>query len=271
MSPRFTIPQILVLLPFLSLAIAAPTSNAPSSLLTSANLKPTCAPGGNIDLSKWTLQLPIGSQGQPDSVAGSKLSGCSGYTQKEYFFTSPTDGSVVMRVPGGVSSGCVTTAKSQHCRTELREASPSSWDPSAVTNKLRATLQVVTADDSTHGTVIGQIHIDDSVSAKPVCELFYSSKGVISMGVEQTREGGDEIVTQVGTVAVGSKFLYVIAYEGGRLSVSINGGTARVLDTYQLNNPKSYFKAGNYNQGNSKSEVHFFAIDVQHEGGVKDQ
>lgn len=84
------------------------------------------------------------------------------------------------------------------------------------------------------------------------------------MGVEQTREEGDEIVTEVGSVAVGSKFSYVIAYEGGKLSVSINGGTAKVLNTYELKNPKSYFKAGNYNQGNSKSEVHFFAIDVQH-------
>ncbi|KAB8301278.1 hypothetical protein EYC80_003162 [Monilinia laxa] len=277
MSPKFSIPQLLVLLPFLGLAIAAPaqksttkevsatsTSAATSTNLAFGNLKPTCAPGGNIDLSKWTLQLPTGSQGHPDSVTGAKLAGCSGYTQKYYFFTSPTDGSVVMKVPGGVSTGCVTTANSKHCRTELREASPSSWSPSAGTNKLSATVQVIAADGSAHGTVIGQIHIDDSVSTKPVCELFYNSKGVISMGVEQTREGGNEIVTEVGSVAVGSKFSYVIAYEGGKLSVSINGGTTKVLDTYKLNNPKSYFKAGNYNQGNSKSEVHFFAIDVQH-------
>lgn len=169
-----------------------------------------------------------------------------------------------MKVPGGVSTGCVTTTNSKHCRTELREASPSFWEPSAGTNKLSATLRVITADDSSHGTVIGQVHIDDSVSSKPVCELFYNSKGVISMGVEQTREGGDEIVTQVGSVTPGSKFSYVIAYEGGKLSVSINGGAAKTLDTYKLNSPKSYFKAGNYNQGNSKSEVHFFAIDVQH-------
>ncbi|CAD6447024.1 bd7401bc-b46b-4606-a696-82649ee6940c [Sclerotinia trifoliorum] len=264
MSSKFTIPQLLVLLPFLSLAIAAPAQKStPSNGLMASNLKPTCAPGGNIDLSKWTLQLPIGTTGHPDSISGSKLAGCNGYTQKDYFYTN-TDGSVVMKVPGGVSTGCVTTANSKHCRTELREASPSSWDPSSSSNKLSATLQVITADDSTHGTVIGQIHIDDSVSSKPVCELFYNSKGVISMGVEQTRAGGNEIVTQVGSVAVGSKFSYEIAYEGGKLSVAINGGTAKVLDTYQLSSPKSYFKAGNYNQGDSKSEVHFFAIDAQH-------
>ncbi|KAK6609211.1 hypothetical protein H4I96_03142 [Botrytis cinerea] len=280
MSSKFTIPQLLVLLPFLGLAIAAPaqktttkatsttatatsTSAALGTGLPSGNLKPTCAPGGNIDLSKWTLQLPSGTKGHPDSVTGSKLAGCSGYTSKDYFYTN-TDGSIVMKVPGGVSTGCVTTANSKHCRTELREASPSSWSPSSASNKLSATLQVVTADDSAHGTVIGQIHIDDSVSSKPVCELFYNSKGVLSMGVEQTRAGGNEIVTEVGSVTIGSKFSYVIAYEGGKLSVAINGGAAKTLDTYQLDSPKSYFKAGNYNQGNSKSEVHFFAIDVQH-------
>ncbi|CCD53238.1 putative polysaccharide lyase family 7 protein [Botrytis cinerea BcDW1] len=280
MSSKFTIPQLLVLLPFLGLAIAAPaqktttkatsttatatsTSAALGTGLPSGNLKPTCAPGGNIDLSKWTLQLPSGTKGHPDSVTGSKLAGCSGYTSKDYFYTN-TDGSIVMKVPGGVSTGCVTTANSKHCRTELREASPSSWSPSSASNKLSATLQVVTADDSAHGTVIGQIHIDDSVSSKPVCELFYNSKGVLSMGVEQTRAGGNEIVTEVGSVTIGSKFSYVIAYEGGKLSVVINGGAAKTLDTYQLDSPKSYFKAGNYNQGNSKSEVHFFAIDVQH-------
>ncbi|ESZ98730.1 Polysaccharide Lyase family 7 protein [Sclerotinia borealis F-4128] len=275
MSPKITIPQLLVILPFLGLAVAAPaqkstttsatsTSDALSTGIASSKLQSTCAPGGNIDLSKWTLQLPIGTTGHPESISGSKLSGCDGYKQADYFFTSPTDGSVVMKVPGGVSTGCVTTPNSKHCRTELREASPSSWSPSAATNKLRATLQVVAADDSSHGTVVGQIHIDDSVSSKPVCELFYNSKGVLSMGVEQTREGGNEIVTQVGSVAVGSKFSYEIAYEGGKLSVAINGGSAKVLDTYQLDSPKSYFKAGNYNQGNSKSEVHFFAIDIQH-------
>ncbi|PQE18691.1 alginate lyase protein [Rutstroemia sp. NJR-2017a BBW] len=281
---KFSSAQLLVLLPLLGLANAAPSkpsstdissiaasathshTNKPS-VLAAGNLNPTCAPGGNFDLSKWTLQLPIGNTGHPTSITGAKLSSCTGYQdpEKEYFYTSSTDGSLVMKVPGSPSStGCVTTTNSLHCRTELREASPSSWDPSAATNRLSATLTVVTADDSSHGTVIGQIHIDDSVSTKPVCELFYNSKGVLSMGVEQTRSGGNEIVTEVGSVPVGQQFSYEIAYEGGELSVAINGGAAKKLSTYSLNNPKSYFKAGNYNQGNSKSEVHFYAIDVKH-------
>ena len=228
----------------------------------SAALNPKCAPGGNFDMAIWELQLPIGTKGNPDTISSSALQGCSGF-QDQYFLTESGDGAMVMKVPGSpASSGCVTTANSLHCRTELRELT--SWDPKAATNRLSVTLSVTTADNSKHGTVIGQIHMDPSVSVKPVCELYYSSKGVISMGVEQTRAGGNELYTTIGTVAVGTKFSYVIQYENNVLSVSLNGGAAKTLSTYSLNAPKSYFKAGNYNQGSSPSVVKFFSIAVTH-------
>lgn len=230
-------------------------------------LNPSCAPGGNFDMSKWNLQLPIGSAGSPTTISSSALQGCNGYQDPghQYFFTESGDGALVMKVPGSPSSsGCVTTPNSQHCRTELREISPSSWDPNAATNRLSATLKVTQADDSSHGTVIGQIHIDDSVSSKPVCELFYNSNGDISIGVEQTRSGGNEVVTYVDNVPVDTTFSYEIQYESNVLSVSINGGAAKTFSTYSLDAPESYFKVGNYNQGDSPSDVHFFAISTQH-------
>lgn len=148
-----------------------------------AALNPKCAPGGNFDLSVWDLQLPIGSKGSPTTISSSSLEGCSGYQNSLYFFTESGDGALVMKVPGSPSSsGCVTTPNSKHCRTELRETNPSSWDPNAATNRLTATLAVVEPDNSSHGTVIGQVHIEDSVSSKLVCELYYSSAGVIIMG-----------------------------------------------------------------------------------------
>jgi hypothetical protein len=228
-------------------------------------LDPSCAPGGNFDLSHWTLQLPIGSKGHPTTIPSSSLQGCSGYQNPKYFFTESGDGALVMKVPGSPSSsGCVTTPKSKHCRTELREANPSSWDPNAATNRLSVTLAVTQPDDSSHGTVIGQIHIDDTISSKPVCELYYSSSGVISMGVEQTRSGGNELYTKIATVPVGTTFSYVISYEKNVLSVGINEAAAKILSTYSLNAPASYFKVGNYDQGNVASTVKFYAITVSH-------
>jgi hypothetical protein len=255
MSPKSTLSTLLLL--------ALQSTIAPA-------LDPSCAPGGNFDLSYWSLQLPSGTPGNPTVVSSSSLKGCKGYQNDEYFFTESGDGALVMKVPGSPSSsGCVTTTNSKHCRTELREVDPGtgdaiSWSPSAPKNGLSATLLVPKPDDSEYGTVIGQIHIDDTVSSKPVCELYYNGAGDIHMGVEQTRSGGNEVVTKVGSVPVGKNFTYEIRYEEDTLSVSINGGAPQTLDTYQLDSPKSYFKAGNYNQGNSASDVHFFAITVDH-------
>jgi hypothetical protein len=234
-----------------------------ASAIPVASLSPTCAPGGNFDLSPWSLQLPIGSTGNPDIISASSLEGCSGYENYSYFFTESGDGALVMKVPGSpASSGCVTTPNSQHCRTELAENA--SWSPNGATNKLSVTLAVPTPDNSNYGTVIGQVHMASSVSTKPVCELYYSTSGDLTMGVEQTRSGGNEVMTNVGNVPVGTTFSYEIVYENNVLSVSINGGSARTLSTYSLDAPTSYFKAGNYNQGSDPSDVHFFSISISH-------
>ena len=230
-------------------------------------LNPGVPPGSNFNMTYWELQLPTGSTGNPTTISSSSLQG--GYENFSYFFTESGDGAMVMKVPGDpADSGCVTTTNSTHCRTELREVSPStgnavSWSPTAATNRLTATLAVEAADNGSHGTVIGQIHMDDSVSTKPVIELYYASNGTIQAGVEQTRSGGDEVYTTVGSVPLGQQFTYEIEYSGGVLKVAINGNFT-TLSTYSLDNPASYFKAGNYDQGSNASDVHFFALTIQH-------
>lgn len=248
-----------------------PTATIRAAPLVSRALNPNVAPGGNFDMSYWQLQLPIGSPGAPTTISSSALQGSNGYQDPghHYFFTESGDGALVMKVPGSPSSaGCVTTPNSLHCRTELREVNPSngnaaSWSPNAATNRLKATLIVTVPDDSGTGTVIGQIHIDDSISTKPVCELYYNNNGDISIGVEQTRSGGNQVLTSLGNVPVGTKFSYEIDYSSNVLKVAINGNF-KTLSTFQLDAPNSYFKAGNYNQGSSPSDVHFFSITVQH-------
>lgn len=248
----------------------APAITTPNPLLPRA-LNPSCAPGGNLNLSKLNLQLPTGKDHKPDQVTGSKLAGCSGYKNKDLFYTNKSDGAVVMKVCGSPDScGCVTTKNSKHCRTELREKSPNSWSPKAPVNRLKASLKVVKADDSKHGTVVGQIHVDDKVSKKPVCELFVNKKGEVTMGVEQIPDESSLKYFPVGKVKIGQKFSYEIRYEKGKLSVSLNGGKQQKLNTGGLKSPLSYFKAGNYNQGKTPSEVHFYSVDIQHGGKKRD-
>jgi hypothetical protein len=228
-------------------------------------LNPTCAPGGNFNFTHWHLQLPIGTTGDPDTITSAELAGCSGYTQSDFFFTDRTDGTMVMIVPGNpTTSGCVTTPNTAFCRTELREESPMSWEPTAATNRLTATVTVVKADNSTHGTIIGQIHMDSSVSTFPVAKLYCSSAGAVTIGVHKSVDGGTEYRTSLATIPLGTSFTYELIYELGVLSVSINGATAQVISLGNLGSPLSYFKAGNYNQGGTPSEIHFAAVSIVH-------
>jgi hypothetical protein len=223
----------------------------------------TCAPGGFFDLGIFNLQLPTGSPGKVDSISSSKLAGCNGWQSKDYFYMQ--DGALVTKVPGStLTSGCVTTANSTHCRTELRESSPKSWNPSSKTNSLKVQLAVKKPDDGKYGTVVGQIKIDETVSNKPLAELFYAQDGTLRIGVSQIPDKSSLKMTEVGHVTVGAKFDYVLKYEACKLSVKIGSGNEQVLGTGEINCPKSYFKVGNYNQGDSASEVHFYKISVQH-------
>ena len=234
--------------------------------LAIAALNPSVPPGGNFDLSYWNLQLPTGSSGDPTTIHSAQLVGDSGYENFTYFFTESGDGAMVMKVPGSPDdTGCVTTPNSTHCRTELAETS--SWSPNNEPNRLYATLAVTKADPTSYGTVVGQIHMDSSVSTKPVCELYYNQNGDINIGVEQTRSGDDEKFTYLTNVPLGATFSYELKYESNTLVANINGNWY-TLSTYSLDAPLSYFKAGNYNQSTDSqsgaSDVHFFSLSIVH-------
>ncbi|KAH8594554.1 alginate lyase-domain-containing protein [Bisporella sp. PMI_857] len=234
------------------------TSNKASSGSTS---KGDAGPISGFQFEKWSLQLPIGSPGKPQTIPGSKLATYQD-PKKEYYFMEGNV--VVMKVPPA-SSGCVHTPNSKHCRTEFRESNPRSWSPKKPKNRLYATLQAVKASD-TKGVCVGQIHIDDKLSVKPVAELYYNSAGQLTFGVGQTKEGGNQIRHNLVKIPVGTKFTYMIAYENDVLYVEING--KRYPETGGFPNKlgalDSYFKAGNYVQGEAESEIHFFGIRVEH-------
>jgi len=220
-----------------------------------------------FEWDKWTLQLPISGTkgGSPMSAASSEFAnGQSKPAWKEYFFMK--DNALVMKVPE--KSKCATTTNSKHCRTEFREKA--SFDPKAKLNRLHGTLQGVNLGSKS--VCIGQIHIDDKISKKPVAELYYSSGGELSFGVSKNKDGGQGTAKPLTKVPVGTKFSYTIGYEAGAggkdvLYVVINGkrfpdGTAGFPN--EIGGPSSYFKAGNYNQGDTPSEVQFFGIKTEH-------
>lgn len=231
-------------------------------------LNPSLAPGQNFNLTPFTLQLPFADSGSssPKQVTGSALTTYQDSGHK-YFFTESGDGAMVMKVYGAPPD-CVTTTNSTHCRTELREKA--SWSPTAATNRMKATVVVAQIDNGS--VVIGQIHIDDSISTKPAMEMYYMSNGDIKVGVEQNRDGsgGQGTLTTVGHVAVGTQFAYEIEWYSGGLKVAIApdlnsfSGHFTTLSQKNLNNPSSYFKAGCYNQGTGTASVHFLTLTIEH-------
>ncbi len=143
-----------------------------------------------------------------------------------------------------------------------RESKPASWDPHADKNRLFGELKVTKNDGE---ICVGQIHVDDSVSHKPVAELYYNAAGDLKMGVQLCADNScKQQRVDVDHVPKGQRFTYEIRYEKNVLSVSINGKAFQKLDTHKLNGPKSYFKAGNYNQKSGPTEVHFYQIKVSH-------
>lgn len=232
------------------------TTTLIASVCAVAALNPSCAPGGNFDLSKWSLQEPVGSADNPRSIPSSSLQGCKGF-KDQWFYTGP-DGSMILKVPE--RSQCVTTPHSPHCRSELHEEGPT-WDPKAAKNRLFADVHVTKNADE---VCVGQIHIDGAISVKPVAELYLNSQGQLSLGV-QTCTTCTQKRSPVGSVGSGNaRFTYEIRYEGGKLSVGINGGAQKTYSTYNLNSPRSYFKAGNYNQGSGATEMHIYQLQVTH-------
>ncbi len=230
-------------------------------------LDPTLPPGGNFDLSIWQLQEPVGSPGAPTTFSPAQLKGPTGH-QDKYFFTDSTDGSMTFWDP----ENGVTTANSNYPRSELREMTASgaaaNWLPPG-THTLSATLKATLIPNH---VAVGQIHLGTGTpsSTKPLLELFYFPSGKITIGIEQTPAGGNEVQTPVGQVPLGTKWSYVIGLSGNTISLVIDGGATQTFAmSPTFDQEGMYFKAGNYDQsvGNDAAvvaQVQFYSLKVMH-------
>lgn len=249
-------------------AAAAATALLASQIGTASaasSLNPAVAPGGNFDLSRWELQLPVGSPGSPTTILPAQLEGAHGYTNPTYFWTDKTDGSMTFWDP---ESG-VTTPNSNFARSELREmnadGSTADWALPG-THTLSATLRVVSV---TKSVCVGQVHLGTGGSStKPLLELYYAPDGTISLGTENSPSGGQTRHT-VGHVPLGTKWSYVIAISGGKIHLTVDGSATTYAIPSSFNPYHQYFKAGDYNQSSSGStskgaKVKFYSLKVSH-------
>ena len=232
---------------------------------SAATLDPSLPPGGNFDLAIWQLQLPTGSPGSPDTITPARLKGANGYTNPSYFWTDKNDGSMTFWAP---EKG-VTTPNSKYARSELREmnrdGSAANWTL-AGNHTLSAQLRIVSV---TRNVAVGQVKLGTGgPSTKPLAELYYRANGDIYLGTQISPTEG-QTLHKVGSVAVGTKWTYVLNVSGNTLSLTVNGSRTTYGIPSSFNPYRQYFKAGSYNQSSSEStsngaKVKFYSLTVAH-------
>ena len=225
-------------------------SSSSSSKSSSSSSSSAKTPADVLSLGNWTLQLPTGTPGNPDTISASQL--VNGF-QNTYFNYDSTDNSVAFFAP----DNGVHTPNSAHPRSELREmqsdgTTPANWDPfDSLVHTLSASLKVT---DARHRLCVGQVHIGSVLrgthasSTKPLMELYYEPNGGLTIGVNGSPTSG-QTETSIGNVPVGTQFSYQIVISGGTLKVSINGSTKFSQSVPSgFKDYGQYFKAGDYNQ-----------------------
>jgi hypothetical protein len=248
----------------------SPTDAGQGSADAPGGLNPNVAPGSNFALSVWELQLPIGSAGDPTTIAPATLEG--GF-HDAYFFTDEADGAMTFFDP----ENGVTTADSSYPRSELREmntdGTAANW-AIAGTNTLSATLAVTQVPDH---VCVGQIHIGTAIEAgleestKPLLELYYYASGAITLGIGDSPAGG-QTSYPIATVPLGAKFSYTIQLTGaGTITLTVNGTPQTFTMPASFEGYGMYFKAGDYDQtaeadavATVGATVKFYALQVSH-------
>ena len=230
-----------------------------SSSSTSGGLSTSKPPGGNFNLSGFTLQLPTGSSGNVDTISGSQLAG--GFTKSPYFYTDSADGAMVMADP---ATGW-TTSGSLHPRVELRENAI--W-PTSGTNVMTNTVAVTKVPSH---TTIGQI-FQGTGPSKPLCELQVTSSGVVQLLLESTNQGGSSTMNTIASVGLGTKFTYSLQLSGKTITVKVGSTTKTFTMPSSFVGESFYFKAGDYDQSavsgtpssTASTIVKFYALSISH-------
>jgi hypothetical protein len=229
------------------------------------NASAALPPGGNFDLSRWKITLPIddfgGLTGEATEIKQPIL---ASYTS-EFFYTG-TDGAMVFWCPVVGA----TTANATAPRTELRELisgtdATANWSLNG-THILRAQCRVTQQPD-TGAVIIGQIH---GYPSPRLVKLQYD-KGLVQAYIKNTvSASGDTKFSW--TVSTNAALDYEIKVVDGVVFITVNGVT-RSHDVLTSDSAwgtiNYYFKAGAYLQDNSGpvtegGRVSFYQLSATH-------
>ncbi|MEI7675969.1 MAG: polysaccharide lyase family 7 protein [Bacteroidales bacterium] len=215
--------------------------------LKSIALNPQLPPGSNFDLSAWEIQTLDSNLSLLDVYSNDLMNGYS----SNFFFTNPTDGSLVFNVP---SNGQPLTGPTGHPRVELRQmTNGANWLlTDSVEHYLTVECRVMAIDQVSSKSVIGQIHSNVSVNGENLKLTWkgYLPKQCSVIAVLQTNDAAktNYSVTLASGLSLGDLVSCTITMKNGTITCTVNGvSTTETLTTaFYSNTDNYYFKAGNY-------------------------
>jgi hypothetical protein len=216
-------------------------------------------PGDLLDLANWFLTLPVGPEGDPDSIDQPELLDY----RSEWFDLTPDGTGVVFRAP----AGGVTTKNSKYPRSELREMNgeeKAAWSNTegthtletrqAITEVPRAKPEVVSAQIHDGGDDVMQIRLERSTL------------------VAQYADGREQIVIDPD-YQPGTPFDLRIVAADGRITVFYDGEQRAQIER---SGSSWYWKVGAYTQSNpergdgpdAEGVVVVYSLSIEHSGGA---
>jgi len=190
-------------------------------------------PGDLLDLDNWFLTLPVGPEGDPDSIDQPELLDY----RSEWFDLTPDRTGVVFRAP----AGGVTTKNSKYPRSELREMNgeeKAAWSNTEGTHTLNVREAITEVPPAKPEVVAAQIHD----GGDDVMQIRLEGSTLVA----QYADGAEQIVIDPN-YELGTPYDLRIVAADGRITVFYDGVQRAEIER---SGSSWYWKIGAYSQSN---------------------
>ncbi|OLT03179.1 hypothetical protein BJF90_26925 [Pseudonocardia sp. CNS-004] len=215
-------------------------------------------PGDLLDLANWYLTLPIGPEGDPDSIDQPELLDY----RSDWFDLTPDGTGVVFRAP----AGGVTTKNSKYARSELREMrgeEKAAWSNTEGVHTLESRQAITKVPPVRPEVSATQIHD----GGDDVMQIRLEGSTLVA----QYADGAEQVVIDPA-YRLGTPYDLRIVAADGRITVFYNGEQRAEIER---SGSSWYFKVGAYTQSNPErgdhpdalAEVVVYSLRIEHTDG----
>jgi hypothetical protein len=215
-------------------------------------------PGDLLDLANWFLTLPVGPEGDPDSIDQPELLDY----RSDWFDLTPDGTEVVFRAP----AGGVTTKNSKYARSELREMNgeeKAAWSNTEGVHTLESRQAITKVPPVRPEVSATQIHD----GGDDVMQIRLQGSTLVA----QYADGAEQVVIDPD-YRLGTPYDLRIVAADGRITVFYDGEQRAQIER---SGSSWYWKVGAYTQSNPErgddpdalGEVVVYSLRIEHTDG----